>query len=88
MYRGFLFTLAILCTTHWQLAEGEVVQQDICTECEQTVGTIHLVLSNNETETEVLAAMTQVCKFLPQEYGALVSKFDTVCCLSFISLTL
>jgi len=57
------------------LNAGDImVKQDICTECEQILGTIHLVLSNNATETEVLAAMAQVCSFLPQQYAGLCNE--------------
>lgn len=70
MLQSILFAAALLCSS--QLLNGAVVEQDICTECEQILGTIHLVLSNNATETEVLAAMAQVCSFLPKEYAGLV----------------
>ena len=75
MLRGILLVAVLLCTVQWLKTEDVMVEQDICTECEQILGTIHLVLSNNSTETEVLAAMAQVCSFLPQEYTGLVS-FD------------
>jgi hypothetical protein len=41
---------------------------DLCTECEQIIGTIHLVLANNETEGAVLNALHQFCTFLPSEF--------------------
>lgn len=44
---------------------------DVCTECEQIVGTIHLVLSNNETEGAVLNALNQFCAFLPTEFQSI-----------------
>lgn len=49
------------------------VDDDVCTECEQIVGTIHLVLSNNETEASVLAALEQICGQLPSEFQSIVS---------------
>ena len=75
MLRGILLVAVLLCTVQWLNAEAVMVKQDVCSECEQILGTIHLVLSNNSTETEVLAAMAQVCSFLPQQYAGLVS-FD------------
>ncbi|XP_066930339.1 uncharacterized protein [Clytia hemisphaerica] len=37
------------------------VKTDYCTTCEQYVGTVHLILSNQETKTQVLNELTSLC---------------------------
>jgi len=64
----------IICITLFSVgAFAGDVSTDICTECEQIVGTVHLLLSNNETEGEVLSAMQQICTMLPTEFKSEVS---------------
>jgi len=41
---------------------------DYCLTCEQYLGTIHLLLSNPESEKEVIAALESSCSYLPAAY--------------------
>jgi len=66
--------LIVVLTAGLVVGSPELPKGDICLECEQVLGTIHLILSNNETETEVLSAMNQVCKMLPQEYASICTE--------------
>ena len=69
MMRSFIVCVALLSVG----ALTADVSTDLCTECEQIVGTIHLILSNNATEGQVLNALQQFCTMLPAEYKDVVS---------------
>lgn len=71
-YKTILLVL-MLMTFGASIKPHQPYGDDPCTECEQVVGTIHMLLANNETETSVLAAMQQVCGMLPSVYQQLVS---------------
>jgi saposin len=42
-----------------------MVQNDMCTECKQIVGTADMILKQNETQAEIIAALGSACTLLP-----------------------
>ncbi|XP_057312445.1 prosaposin-like isoform X4 [Hydractinia symbiolongicarpus] len=41
---------------------------DLCTTCQKYVGTVHLLIANNETQAEILVGMKALCSVLPTAY--------------------
>ena len=72
-----LLCLAGVCGTPIHPFNSVVAKVDInlCTDCKEIVGTIYLFMSNNATETEILAVMNEACTILPTSIRLYVSVF-------------
>lgn len=69
------------CNEHVWAPIAKESSQDLCTTCQQYVGTIHMLISNNDTQAEIIQGMKAMCVMLPaalqSECSALIDAYGS-----------